>query len=190
MKTDKTELNLFDELDKIRCADITSYNITVFIKELSNNFDIDLLISLANDIEGYLHIMSYEKETEFNSYDVEQAVKEREERGLGIPYYENKKLTEEQKEIRIILRENRKLLPLTYFSPFSAKNINMEVLLFPFEFDNIRALQKKINRKILEITRNNRILYDSVVIWYDFEELPAMKIVYRSINRINIKKIY
>jgi len=46
------------------------------------------------------------------------------------------------------------------------------------------------NRKILEITRNNRILYDSVVIWYDFEELPAMKIVYRSINRINIKKIY
>lgn len=143
---DKPELDLFHKFDQIRFGQGTDYEIISSLKELSNNYEIDLLESLQKDIEFYLFVEKDIKESEFDSLDIENAVKERMERGLEIPYYKRKplnQLTDKQIENRKRLKSNGFILP--------QPTINYEELLFPIEFFNIYRFKNAVTKKISDL---------------------------------------
>lgn len=144
----KSEHSLFDKLDQIRFGESTDYEITLFLKQLSNNYDADLLKSLQKDIEFYLFVEKDIKESEFNSQDIENAIKKRLENGLEIPYYKRKplnELTDKQIENRKKLDSKGALLPTA--------SINYEELLFPFEFFNIYRFKNAVINKISDLQK-------------------------------------
>ncbi|WP_281634601.1 RteC domain-containing protein [Flavobacterium luteolum] len=144
---EESEKEFFDKLDTIRNGEGTEYEITVFLKEVSNNYDVDLLKSISKDIELYLFIEKDIIEAEFSPEEINSKIEEYTKRGIPIPYNKRRseeELTEKQKEMRNKLRSNGALIS-------DAPSINYEQFLYPFEFMNIYALQMQINRKLKEL---------------------------------------
>jgi hypothetical protein len=142
------ENSLFDKFDLIRFGESTDYEIIKFLKGLSNDYDIDLLKSLLKDIDLYLFFEIEDKECEFSSEDIETEIQNRNSKGLTIPYHKQTKetdLTERQKE-------NRNKLEKTGVVFSKEPRINIESLLFPYEFYNIYKLKNAIKSKLLEVT--------------------------------------
>ena len=138
-------LNCYDICDYIRENDMGETDMLKIIKKYTENYDIDLLKRLHHDIEFYLFQEKEEYETNFTAEDVFNAIEEREKRGLKVPYiyptpYE--KLTEKGKAIRDKMKAQGHE-PKPY--------IDMEALLFPYEFYNVYMFKKLVVEKIKEL---------------------------------------
>lgn len=147
MIENKEESTVFDKLDIIRFGEGSDTEINTILKDLSCNYDIDLLESLEKDISLYLSIEREDKECQYSSCDIEKAINERLSNGLDIPYKKTKQLnelTESQLKVR------KRLEDRGFKHDYSSMRINTEELLFPFEFYNIYCLQRKIINKITE----------------------------------------
>ena len=137
-----TENKTTDQLNKIRNNDYSNYELTLLLKELSNNYEVDLLQSLLTDIEFYLFMEKEEKESNFTDNDIENAIQKLKENNTEIPYYKRKQigeLTARQKENRKKAEEKGLL-----FNPI----IDKEQLLYPFEFYNIYRFKNLIKSKL------------------------------------------
>ncbi len=134
------------QLNDIRFNDYSNYEYTKLLKELSNNYELDLLQSLLSDIEFYLFIEKEEKKSEYTTDDINNAVQRLKEKNLDIPYYKRtpfKKLTEKGK------KDMEKLESKGFsFEP----TIDLENLLFPYEFYNIYRFIKLIKSKLEPVT--------------------------------------
>lgn len=138
MDYNNSETDFYTELDKLRISG-TETDIVTITKRFSNNYDTDLLESLLKDIELYLFIERDIKESEFTNIDVDFAVSELSKNGLQIPYKKRKsfdELTERQ-------RQNRERMELKNIT-LPKQTIDLEKLLFPFEFYCIYQLKNKI----------------------------------------------
>ncbi len=122
---EKTQ-TIYDFFDKVKNEDFGRTDILMKLKELSHDFDIDILRSILYDLDFYLFVEREEKESEFTPEDIDNAIEERNKKGLEIPYY--------------------KITPNAIFG--DAKILNKEELLFPFEFYNLYSLKNLINKKI------------------------------------------
>ena len=144
---EKKDSCLVDKINDIRYGEYTDYELTILLKELTNDYDVELLECLATDIALYLFTEIEVKESEFTPIDIDNQIKIYKDNGQEIPYiyprpYEE--LTERQKEMRKRLEKNGQSVPC---EPM----INLERLLFPFEFYNVYRLQGKIISKLNEI---------------------------------------
>lgn len=138
MDYNNSETDLYTELDKLRISG-TETDIVTITKRFSNNYDIDLLESLLKDIDLYLFIERDIKESEFTNTDVDFAISELSKNGLQTPYKKRKsfdELTERQ-------RQNRERMELKNIT-LPKQTIDLEKLLFPFEFYCIYQLKNKI----------------------------------------------
>ncbi|TDX82764.1 hypothetical protein [Epilithonimonas xixisoli] len=117
---------IYDFFDKVKDEDFGRTDILMKLKELSHNFDIDILRSILYDLDYYLFVERDEKESEFTPEDIDNAIEERNNKGLEIPYH--------------------KITPNGIVG--DAKILNKEELLFPFEFYNLYSLKNLINKKI------------------------------------------
>lgn len=136
--------NLFDT---IRYDDIGYLERSKYLKSITENYHPDLLKSLLKDLEFYLFIEKEEKQAEYNSEDIEQAIKELKAKNLPIPYLKKTPeyfLTDRQKE----MREAHKI----EFGETESLNIDLENLLFPYEFFSLYEFQRMVMRKIKEIS--------------------------------------
>ncbi|AIJ36654.1 hypothetical protein FPG101_00865 [Flavobacterium psychrophilum FPG101] len=137
-----TENKTTDQLNKIRNNYYSNYELTLLLKELSNNYEVDLLQSLLTDIEFYLFMEKEEKESNFTHNDIENAIQKLKENNAEIPYYKREKigeLTARQKENRKKAEEKG-----LSFNPI----IDKEQLLYPFEFYNIYTFKNLIKSKL------------------------------------------
>lgn len=134
--------NSFKLFDRVRYDDVNDYDMTMLLKEYSQNYDIELLNCLAKDISFYLFVEKEEMENNYVNEDIENAIIERKKSGLEIPYTkirEPKKISDDQQ---------KKIDKLAIkFKPV----INLEHLLFPYEFYNVRRFEFKIKTKINEL---------------------------------------
>lgn len=131
----------------IRYDDVGYLERSRALKDITENYHPDLLKSLLKDLEFYLFIEKEEKEAEFDSEDIQQAIQELQAKNLPVPYLKRTPehfLTDRQKEMREAnKKEFKETEPLT---------IDLENLLFPYEFFPLYEFQRMIMRKIKEIS--------------------------------------
>ncbi|MNQ41712.1 hypothetical protein D3C85_553970 [compost metagenome] len=141
------EPRLYNILKDIRTGEKSDYDLIVLLKELSNDYDPDILSSILRDIDLYLFQEKEELECSFSSEKIEITIKECQENGLEIPYIKRrdiKDLTTRQKEIRDRLEKKG-------YSLDDSKIVDKEKLLFPFEFYSIYAFKRLVSSKIKEL---------------------------------------
>ena len=166
------ELTLFEELQEIR-NNGSETAIIKFIKKFSDDSNVEILNSILKDIEYFLFYERDLKEAEFSSFDIDFAIEERKKNGLEIPYNKRRsldELTERQKENRLRIDSKNTNLP--------HENINIEQLLFPFEFYDIYQLKFKIENAIQNDLKTSAVLNNG----------PISKKL--SINQIALKLVY
>lgn len=140
------DLNSWELFDTIRYNDIGYLERSKYLKAITENYHPDLLHSLLKDLEFYLFIEKDEKEAEFSSEEIEQAIKELESKNRPIPYLNRTPehlLTDRQKEMRNTHKKE--------FKENESLCIDIENLLFPYEFFPLYEFQRMIMRKIKEI---------------------------------------
>jgi hypothetical protein len=168
--TEKSNINVdvWDFFHHIRYNDVGYFERSKALKDITENYHLDLLKSLLKDLEFYLFIETDEKQAEFTREDIEQAIKEREAKNLTIPY--TKKipqhlLTERQKEIY--------KAPEKTCGDKEYLQVDIESLLFPYEFFSLYEFQRMIIRKIKEISpaENMEVLENDI----DISEINTSK---------------
>lgn len=143
----------FSLFDRIRKGDLTEYDEIILLKDYTQNYDIELLKSLASDISFYIYLYKEEKESTYETEDIENAIEERKKKGLDIPYIkmrEPKELTDSQKK------------KIENFGIKFDSLIDVEALLFPYEFYNVRRFQLKIDTKIDEVQNKISVLNTNI----------------------------
>lgn len=131
----------------IRYDDVGYLERSRALKDITENYHPDLLKSLLKDLEFYLFIEKEEKEAEFNRGDIDEAIQELQAKNLPVPYLKiipEDFLTDRQKEMR---EANKK-----EFGERETLCIDLENLLFPYEFFSLYEFQRMIMRKIKEIS--------------------------------------
>lgn len=169
----------FELFDKVRNDDINDYDETLLLKEYSNNYELELLQSLAMDISLYLSIKTEEKQYEFTSDDIESAIKYLKENKRNIPYLKSNnpieviinRLEERKKnksrdiqfrnlsikEIDESIKKSIAFKKKMDIRESQNPTIDIEELLFPFEFYSIRKFEFKIQQKINASSQINNI---------------------------------
>lgn len=129
----------------IRYNDVGYLERSKYLKDITENYHLDLLKSLLKDLEFYLFIEIEEKEAEFTHEEIAQAIEELDAKNLPIPRLDLKPehlLTDAQKQIREANKEHNN----------KAICIDLEKLLFPYEFFSLYEFQRMIIRKIKELS--------------------------------------
>ncbi|WP_435134242.1 RteC domain-containing protein [Formosa sp. A9] len=132
------ESESFKLFDKIRYEEIGDFDMTILLQETSKNYNIELLKALLYDLSFYLF---EEKETQENGYTSEQidlAIKERINNGLEVPLNTTTKP-------KNLTQKGEKLFQNMQSS------IDLEGLLFPYEFFSLYRFEQKIKNKINEL---------------------------------------
>lgn len=141
------DLNSWELFNHIRYNDVGYLERSRYLKDITENYHPDLLKSLLKDLEFYLFIEKDQKEAEYDSDEIAQAIKEREAKDLPVPRLDIRPehlLTDRQKEIRE-----------THKKENGGKEticVDLESLLFPFEFFSLYEFQRSIIRKIKELS--------------------------------------
>ncbi|MDV3472082.1 hypothetical protein CMU02_11890 [Elizabethkingia anophelis] len=155
--TDEKTQTIYDFFDSVKDGDFGKTDVFIKLKELSHDFDIDILKSILNDLDFYLFLEREEKESEFSAEDIDRAIDEKRKNGFDIPYLKTtptENLTEEQIEKRKKLVEKG----LNLDQPM----LDKESLLFPFDFFNLYQLKNLIITKIGNITSDNPIKQEDI----------------------------
>tara|TARA_B100000378_G_scaffold24408_1_gene18676 strand:- start:7369 stop:8166 length:798 start_codon:yes stop_codon:yes gene_type:complete len=130
-KKDSLSFSFFEE---IRNEELGQYDIIRKLRDITNNYDKELLLALKKDVTLYLSLYKEKEEYSYSNETIEMAVRNREQEGLEIPY--KKPLKGKLKDLNSRLNQE--------------KNIDLEKLLFPHEFTSIYKIQKMIEDKIQE----------------------------------------
>lgn len=131
--------NTWSLFDKIKSDGETGeYEMTLWLKQYTDNYDLELLKALSRDIDFYLFVNVESKGSEYSTNEVDEAIKKRLENGLEVPY----------KIVRI--KTNSGINKDT-------KYVDIEDLLFNFEFYKIRSFKYMINKKIKEIENKSSL---------------------------------
>ncbi len=134
----------FDFFDQIREGELQEYDIIIRLKELTDNYDFELLNALDKDLSFYLFNEQEEMESRFSGEDIDAAISERKKNGLEIPLR------------KPLMPKNAKLkleIPL-----ISTPSIDLEKLLFPFEF----YLLYRLSYRISNLKKENPNSFDAV----------------------------
>ena len=139
--------DLFDEIRNNEYGKLKLHNI---LKE-KTNLEIEPLKYILSDLDLYLFVEKDEFQSNFSTEDIEEKIKTYTEKGLSIPYYKQttvENLTEKQ-------IENRKKLNIN-----SEPSIDMEALMFPFEFYSLYEFK---NIVLNEIKKHNKVEENNTV---------------------------
>lgn len=140
------ENNIFDFFDLVRSGNLGETDIYKSLKDLTDNFNIENLNHTLKDLEFYLFDNREEMISQFDYEEIMKKIDERTNKGLEIPYIkfsDSKNQTKEQREKMEKAFANRK-------NPFLEKIIDVEALMFPYEFFNLYKLKNIISKKIKE----------------------------------------
>ena len=140
------ENNIFDFFDLVRSGNLGETDIYKSLKDLTDNFNIENLNHTLNDLDFYLNTNREEMISQFDHEEIMRKVNERKNKGLEIPYLKfpfSKNKTKEQRE---------KMEKVFANINFSEKIIDIEALMFPYEFFNLYKLKNVISKKIKEET--------------------------------------
>lgn len=169
VNTDKSiNLDSQELFTHIRYDDVGYLERSRALKDITENYHPDLLKSLLKDLEFYLFIEKEEKQAEFDSEDIEQAIQELKAKNLPVPYLKRTPehlLTDRQKEMRKAHEKE--------FGETETLCVDLENLLFPYEFFSLYEFQRMIMRKIKEISPDeNKNVFESDI---DISELKTSK---------------
>lgn len=130
-KKDSLSFSFFEE---IRNEELGQYDIILKLRDITNNYEQELLKALKKDVDIYLFMHKEKEEYSYTIDTIQMTIHKFEEEGLDIPY---------KKPIKGKLKDVNSRLNLQ-------KEIDLEKLLFPHEFSGIYNLQKMIEDKIQE----------------------------------------
>ena len=145
------ENNIFDFFDLVRSGNLGETDIYKYLKDLTDNFNIENLNHTLKDLDFYLNTNREEMISQFDHEEIMRKVNERKNKGLEIPYLKfpfSKNKTKEQGE---------KMEKVFANVNFSEKIIDVEALMFPYEFFNLYKLKNIISKKIKEETALSQI---------------------------------
>ena len=144
------ENNIFDFFDLVRSGNLGETDIYKSLKDLTDNFNIENLNHTLKDLDFYLNTNREEMISQFDHEEIMRKVNERKNKGLEIPYLKfpfSKNKTKEQRE---------KMEKVFANINFSEKIIDIEALMFPYEFFNLYKLKNVISKKIKEETASTQ----------------------------------
>jgi hypothetical protein len=153
------DVDIQDIFSTIRYYDVGYFERTKILKDVSENYHIDLLTSLLKDLEFYLFIEKEAKEAEFTSDEVMQAIHELQTKNLPIP-----RINIDPKYLFLTRSPKEEIKPHTEVNTGTGseaepkhadKDIicpDLEKLLFPYEFFPLYEFQRMIVRKIKEVS--------------------------------------
>ena len=150
MNIELINLNVYELCNYIRESELGEFDMLKILKVYTDEFDLGLLKRLDWDISFYLFQEGEVMAAKFTTKDIDNAILERTNAGIEIPYIMPKtieKLTPQQ-------IENRKKAKNILFQ--TEKIINIEALLFPYEFYNVRTFRKLVQSKIKELQPNQK----------------------------------
>lgn len=127
-------MTVYEFFDKVYSGELGDTDIYNFIEKITDKFDIKKLKNLKKDISYCYHCAYEEKIAEYSQDDIETAINERNARKMEIPYTHSKGMKNKNGEI---------VLP-------ESKILNLEKLLFPYDFFTIYQLQFLIEKLIKE----------------------------------------
>lgn len=143
-ETSSEEFKIFD---RIRYEDISFLERTKIIKTTTEGYQLDLLLSFLKDLEFYLFVEKDRKETQYSLQEIEKEINKRQSKNLPIPYFKqlsDDQKTKKQKEFHKKLKEGG----IDIDTPV----VNIEALMFPYEFFPLYEFEGMIRRKIKEIS--------------------------------------
>lgn len=144
------EVTINDLFDDIRNNEYGKLKLHNILKE-KTNLEVEPLKYILSDLDLYLFVEKDEFQSNFSTEDIEEKIKTYTEKGLSIPYYKQttvENLTEKQ-------IENRKKLNIN-----SEPSIDMEALMFPFEFYSLYEFK---NIVLNEIKKYNKVEENNTV---------------------------
>lgn len=146
--------NIYDLFDEIRNNDYGETDIYKIIKKYSKNFESDILKKILYDLSYYLFTEREEMIAKYSFVEVLNAINEREKQGLEIPKIKGipfEKLTEKQRKL-----QKEKDYNLT------ESTIDIESLLFPFEFYSLYKLKNFLTKFIKNDDEENNIITEKI----------------------------
>lgn len=133
MKSERGKENkVYDFFDSVRSGELGILDIENYIESITDGFNLIKLKLLLKDVEYCLFVGKEEKEAEFSKEDILRAIDELSKQKKDIPYITFPDIKNEAGEI---ISEASKILDL-------------ERLLFPYEFYPVYELKKRINHHI------------------------------------------
>ena len=160
------DLDSWELFNHIRYNDIGYLERSRYLKDITENYHPDLLKSLLKDLEFYLFIEKEQKEAEYDSGEIAEAIKECEAKDLPIPRLNiipQQFLTDRQKEMRETDKKKH--------GEKETISVDLEGLLFPFEFFSLYEFQRTIIRKIKELSPQEKEIERDI----DMPELKTSK---------------
>ena len=139
MNIELIDLSVYELCNYIRENELGEFDMLKILKAYTDDFNLELLKRLDWDISFYLFQEGEIMEAKFTTEDIDNAIKERTNAGIEIPYIMPK--TIEELTPRQI--ENRKKAKNILFQ--TEKIINLEALLFPYEVGTIK--NKRVTAK-------------------------------------------
>ncbi|HPI30314.1 MAG TPA: hypothetical protein PLS26_07275 [Bacteroidales bacterium] len=128
------EMTVYEFFDLVYSGELGTIDIYNYVKEVTNNFEIQKLKLLKYDIEYCYSCEKEEKEDEFSQVDIENAIDRLKKQNREIPYYYRKEMKNKNGEV---------VFP-------ECKILNKEKLLFPFDFFCVHQLLGLIEKLIKE----------------------------------------
>lgn len=150
MNIELIDLSVYELCNYIRENELGEFDMLKILKAYTDDFNLELLKRLDWDISFYLFQEGEIMEAKFTTEDIDNAIKERTNAGIEIPYIMPK--TIEELTPRQI--ENRKKAKNILFQ--TEKIINLEALLFPYEFYSVRTFRRLVQSKIKELQPNQK----------------------------------
>ena len=150
MNIELINLSVYELCNYIRENELGEFDMLKILKAYTDDFNLELLKRLDWDISFYLFQEVDIMEAKFTTEDIDNAIRERTNVGIEIPYIMPK--TIEELTPRQI--ENRKKAKNILFQ--TEKIINLEALLFPYEFYNVRTFKRLVQSKIKELQPNQK----------------------------------
>lgn len=150
MNIELINLNVYELCNYIREGELGEFDMLKILKAYTDDFNLGLLKRLDWDISFYLFQESEIMAAKFTTEDIDNAIQERTNAGVEIPYIMPKTI----EELTPQQIENRKKAKNILFQ--TEKIINLEALLFPYEFYNVRTFRKLVQSKIKELQPNQK----------------------------------
>lgn len=155
----------FELLDAIRYRELNDYDTTILLMEYTHNYNLELLKKLFNDIDFYLFTKKEDKIAEYSNEEIEEELNEKLEKGSQIVYI----------EVPDLSGKNQK----------KSKIVDLEAMLFPFEFLYIREFQLKVYKKIQELEKGSISIPEGIE--FKINQTELIELVKALIENKNIK---
>lgn len=165
----KSDLSINEIFNTVRYNDLGKSDIYKILKKYTEDFDNEITKSVVSDLEFYLFIEKQEFESTLTNEDIDRAIQELNDKGRDIPYIEfnlNRVINDKNESVIDLTQEIR-----------NEKYLNLEELLYPFEFFSLYQLKNFLKLKLDSSKDDNSII-----------AVPKLK-THLKIEDNNIKKL-